>query len=175
MATDLILRSATVETPLGPFTLVTTDRGVIATTCADAEVLAADLSRRYRVIVRPGGPQASSAGAEISRYFAGTLRTFETPVDGRAATTPLTAEMWRAARTIPYGELCTYGDLAARAGAPGAARAAGAAMRRCPVELFVPCHRVVRAGPEFGSYGGNDERRLALLRLEGVAAAGPKR
>jgi methylated-DNA-[protein]-cysteine S-methyltransferase len=173
MASDLILRFATTETPLGPFTVVTTERGVLATTSSNGEVLVGDLSRRYRAIARRGGAVVSAASAEIRRYFAGALRTFETPIDPTMAPTPLTAAMWRTARSIPYGELCTYGDLAARAGAPGAARAAGAAMRRCPVELFVPCHRVVRSGPGFGGYGGDDGRRVALLRLEGVVAAGP--
>ncbi|MGH2679881.1 MAG: MGMT family protein, partial [Actinomycetota bacterium] len=54
-------------------------------------------------------------------------------------------------------------------------RAAGSALARCPIELFVPCHRVVRAGPSLGSYGGYDERRLFLLRLEGaLTGASPR-
>lgn len=169
MAADLILRYGTTDTPLGPLSVVGTDSGVVATTTAPCEALVADLERRYGVGARRGGRSIALALAEIGRYFDGVLRTFDTPVDLRAAPTTLTAAMWRAARVIPYGALCTYGDLAASAGAPGAARAAGAAMRRCPVELFVPCHRVVRSGPALGSYGGDDRRRLALLRLEGSA------
>ena len=69
---------------------------------------------------------------------------------------------------VPYGELATYGDIAAAAGRPGAARAAGSALRRSPIELFVPCHRVVPAGPGYGRYGGHEDRRATLLRLEGA-------
>jgi methylated-DNA-[protein]-cysteine S-methyltransferase len=55
------------------------------------------------------------------------------------------------------------------AGAPARGPpAAGSALARCPIELFVPCHRVVRAGPDLGSYGGHDERRRYLLELEGA-------
>jgi methylated-DNA-[protein]-cysteine S-methyltransferase len=69
---------------------------------------------------------------------------------------------------IPYGELRTYGDVASAAGHPGAARAAGSALAHCPIEIFVPCHRVVPAGPGLGSYGGADDRRTILLRIEGA-------
>jgi methylated-DNA-[protein]-cysteine S-methyltransferase len=73
-------------------------------------------------------------------------------------------------RTIPYGELWTYGDVAAAAGSARGGRAAGSALARCPIELFVPCHRVVRAGPSLGSYGRHDDRRRFLLALEGSLA-----
>ena len=55
--------------------------------------------------------------------------------------------------TIPFGELWTYGDVAGMAGSPRAARAAGSALAACPIELFVPCHRVVHAGGTIGGYG----------------------
>jgi methylated-DNA-[protein]-cysteine S-methyltransferase len=69
---------------------------------------------------------------------------------------------------IPYGQMWTYGDVAGMAGRPGAARAAGSALARSPIEVFVPCHRVVPAGAGFGRYGGQEDRRLTLLRLEGA-------
>ena len=75
-------------------------------------------------------------------------------------------------RTIPYGQMWTYGDVAAAAGVARGGRAAGSALARCPIELFVPCHRVVRAGPSLGSYGRHDERRRFLLRLEGALPDG---
>jgi methylated-DNA-[protein]-cysteine S-methyltransferase len=54
---------------------------------------------------------------------------------------------------VPYGETATYGEVAELVGRPGAARAVGTAMARCPVPLFVPCHRVVAANG-IGGYGG---------------------
>jgi O-6-methylguanine DNA methyltransferase len=164
-----MLRYGTTDTPLGPLSVIATDVGVIATTTGPVTSLVVELERRHAPGAREGGPPVERALQEVRRYFDGALRTFTTPVDLRTAPTPLVAAMWRAARAIPYGVLCTYGDLAANAGAAGAARAAGAAMRRCPVELFVPCHRVVRSGPSLGTYGGDDRRRLALLRIEGSA------
>lgn len=74
----------------------------------------------------------------------------------------------RVLRTIPRGEVVTYGELAALAGAPGAARAAGSFCARNQLSPFVPCHRVVAADGigSFGSLGVDYKRRL--LALEGV-------
>ena len=107
-----------------------------------------------------------AAARELERYFAGRLRVFRTPVDLSLARTPLARGILEVTRTIPYGELWTYGDVAAAAGRPGAARAAGSTLAHSPIEIFVPCHRVVPAGPGLGSYGGEEDRRATLLRLE---------
>ena len=74
----------------------------------------------------------------------------------------------RALRKIRRGEVVTYGELAALAGYPGAARAAGTFCGRCSLSPFVPTHRVV-AADGIGSYGelGVDYKRR-LLALEGV-------
>ena len=74
----------------------------------------------------------------------------------------------RALRAVPRGEVVTYGELAALAGAPGAARAAGTFCARNRLGLFVPCHRVVSAGGlgSYGSLGLAYKRRL--LELEGA-------
>jgi len=85
--------------------------------------------------------------------------------------TPFLSRCAAALRTIPRGEVVTYGELAALAGSPGAARAAGSFCARSHLSIFVPCHRVVSAaglGP-YGSYGTRYKRRL--LALEGYAHA----
>jgi methylated-DNA-[protein]-cysteine S-methyltransferase len=74
-----------------------------------------------------------------------------------------------AARGIPYGQVRTYGWVAARAGDRNAARAAGQAMSRNPVALLVPCHRVVGAGGKLTGFGGGLPMKRALLELEGLA------
>lgn len=72
-----------------------------------------------------------------------------------------------AVRRIPPGSIATYGDVAAAAGVPRAARAVGNIMRGCRAP-GVPCHRVVAAGGRIGGYGGNEELKKALLRAEGL-------
>jgi O-6-methylguanine DNA methyltransferase len=72
---------------------------------------------------------------------------------------------------VPPGRIVTYGDVAAAAGRPRAARAVGNIMRGCR-RHDVPCHRVVAAAGKLGGYGGNLELKRALLRAEGVRVSG---
>jgi len=167
MAADLTLRHLTVTTPVGPFSIVATPLGVVATTGGEVEELLDRVALGLDAAVRSTPDTALRAAArELDRYFAGRLRVFRTPVDLRLARTPLARSILEIVRGIPYGELWTYGDVAAAAGRPGAARAAGSTLAHCPIEVFVPCHRVVPAGPGLGSYGGAEDRRATLLRLE---------
>jgi methylated-DNA-[protein]-cysteine S-methyltransferase len=105
----------------------------------------------------------------ITAYLAGEdVDLNEVPVD-LDYETPFLRACAEALRSIPRGETVTYGELAALAGAPGAARAAGSFCARNRLGLFVPCHRVVGAGG-LGSYGSLGlEYKKRLLRLEGVA------
>lgn len=69
---------------------------------------------------------------------------------------------------VPRGKVTSYANLAARAGFPGAARAAGSALANNPFPLAVPCHRTVRSDGSLGGFGGGLEMKRALLELEGV-------
>jgi methylated-DNA-[protein]-cysteine S-methyltransferase len=107
----------------------------------------------------------------VQAYFAGESVPLDTvPVD-LDYETPFLARCADALRTIPPGEVVTYGELAALAGAPRAARAAGGFCARSHLSIFVPCHRVVAAGGlgSYGSYGVDYQRRL--LALEGYVHA----
>jgi methylated-DNA-[protein]-cysteine S-methyltransferase len=106
----------------------------------------------------------------LQAYFEGEQVPLEdVPVDLDYETSFLT-RCAAALRTVPRGEVVTYGELAALAGAPRAARAAGSFCARSHLSIFVPCHRVVSAGGlgSYGSYGTGYKRRL--LALEGYAA-----
>jgi O-6-methylguanine DNA methyltransferase len=74
-------------------------------------------------------------------------------------------------RRIPPGRVATYGDVAAMAGRPRAARAVGNIMRACK-RPDVPCHRVVAAGGRLGGYGGREAFKRALLVAEGLVVSG---
>jgi methylated-DNA-[protein]-cysteine S-methyltransferase len=168
MASDLTLRYASFRTPLGTLCVVRSNEGVLATTTGAPDALLDELGTVLGVTAQHDVSALAGAGRELRAYFAGRLRRFRTPVDLRLVSTPFARAVLEVTGTIPYGELWTYGDVAAHAGRPGAARAAGSALRRCPIELFVPCHRVVPAGPGLGRYGGEEDRRATLLRLEGA-------
>jgi len=76
-------------------------------------------------------------------------------------------------RRIPPGRVATYGDVAAMAGKPRAARAVGNIMRECR-RPDVPCHRVIAAGGRLGGYGGSEALKRSLLAAEGVAVSGSR-
>jgi methylated-DNA-[protein]-cysteine S-methyltransferase len=74
--------------------------------------------------------------------------------------------VWDELLKIPYGATASYGEIAARLGAPGAARAVGLANGRNPIAVIVPCHRVIGADGSLTGYGGGLERKRLLLDLE---------
>lgn len=76
-------------------------------------------------------------------------------------------------RRIPVGRVATYGDVAALAGRPRAARAVGNIMKNCH-RRDVPCHRVIAAGGRLGGYGGSENLKRALLAAEGVPVSGAR-
>jgi methylated-DNA-[protein]-cysteine S-methyltransferase len=105
----------------------------------------------------------------LRAYFGGAPETFADVDVDLEYETPFLERCAHALRAIPRGEVVTYGELAALAGSPGAARAAGSFCARNRLGLFVPCHRVVSAGG-LGSYGSHGlEYKRRLLELEGVA------
>jgi O-6-methylguanine DNA methyltransferase len=76
-------------------------------------------------------------------------------------------------RRIPPGRVATYGDVAALAGRPRAARAVGNIMRECG-RPDVPCHRVIAAGGRLGGYGGRETMKRSLLTAEGILVSGAR-
>jgi methylated-DNA-[protein]-cysteine S-methyltransferase len=104
----------------------------------------------------------------LRAYFEWRLDSFDDVDLDLEYDTPFLERCAHELRAVPRGEVVTYGELAALAGAPGAARAAGSFCARNRLGLFVPCHRVVSASGlgSYGSYGLDYKRRL--LELEGV-------
>jgi methylated-DNA-[protein]-cysteine S-methyltransferase len=105
---------------------------------------------------------------QLREYFAGERHAFELALV--MAGTPFELRVWSALTEIPYGETCSYGQLARTLGQPTAARAVGLANGRNPISVVVPCHRVIGANGTLTGYGGGLERKRILLELEGAQA-----
>lgn len=101
---------------------------------------------------------------QLLEYLSGLRLRFEVALAPQG--TSFQQRVWSEIARIPYGEVITYAELARRAGAPGCARAAGAATGRNPLSIVVPCHRVVGSGGALTGYAGGLERKSALLALE---------
>jgi len=104
----------------------------------------------------------------LSEYLEGDATTLDLPVDLRLTAAPFRRLVLEKLREVPRGETVSYGELAARAGNPKAARAVGSACARNPIPIVVPCHRVLPGTGRLGNYGGGPARKRALLELEGV-------
>lgn len=166
-----VLRLVSVPTALGMFTVACSEAGVVATDFADADTEARlfgdRLEELYGVPVRRSGAGLAGVRREVRDYFRGRARIFASPVDLRWGPTGFARRVLETTATIPFGALWTYGDVAGMAGSPRGGRAAGNALGHCPIELFIPCHRVVHAGGGIGGYGRHDERKRWLIAFEG--------
>lgn len=156
---------APLETPIGRLWVAASSRGLVSVSRGDAPDPDADAP--HALDPDPLAPIL----AELRAYFAGGRPAFSVPLDLRGAG-PFDAAIWTAAREIPYGETVSYGELAAMAGYPRAARAAGNAMARCPFSPVVPCHRVIHADGSIGGWGADTWVKRWLLDLERGGSSG---
>ena len=114
--------------------------------------------------------RTDEARRELEGYFAGTVRRFDLPVDW-SLVHGFAVGVLKATARVPFGHVATYGEMAASAGSPRAARAAGNALHINPIPIVVPCHRIVPASGGLGGYGGGEDRKRFLLDLEGALPA----
>ncbi|MGH9247209.1 MAG: methylated-DNA--[protein]-cysteine S-methyltransferase, partial [Acidimicrobiales bacterium] len=106
---------------------------------------------------------------QLVAYLAGELAEVDVAVDWArvgALVGPFGLGVLEACARIPAGQVRTYAQVAAAAGAPRAARAVGNALAANPVPIVVPCHRVVLAGGGLGGYAGGPDTKASLLALE---------
>jgi methylated-DNA-[protein]-cysteine S-methyltransferase len=101
------------------------------------------------------------------------VSAFSSELPVRVSSSDFTRRVLTVVRRIPAGRVATYGDIAAIAGRPRAARAVGNIMKTCGLR-DVPCHRVIAAGGALGGYGGNLELKRSLLRAEGILVSGSR-
>jgi methylated-DNA-[protein]-cysteine S-methyltransferase len=106
---------------------------------------------------------------QLADYFESKLQCFDLPLAPRG--TDFQQRVWREIAKVRFGETITYSQLAALAGAPGSARAAGAATGRNPLSILVPCHRIVASDGSLTGYAGGLARKEKLLALEGALEA----
>jgi methylated-DNA-[protein]-cysteine S-methyltransferase len=153
--------------PIGAVLLASDGRGLV---CIDYGVetgrFAAFLTRRF-------GPEYSLEPAEDPQGCASALRAY---LGGRldalddlptnAGGSPFQRRVWAILRAIPPGTTRSYGSIATELGQPGASRAVGLANGSNPINLVVPCHRVIGSGGALTGYGGGIDRKRWLLAHE---------
>ena len=150
-----------VDSPVGPLLLTAAPTGELTSLSGPRGGRPAAHGGR-----RPPRPSRAAA-PQLTAYFAGDLREFRLAVS--ATGTPFREKVWAALDDVPYGATVSYGEIAARIGAPRAAvRAVGGAIGANPLLIVRPCHRVIGADGSLTGYAGGLERKVRLLTHEGV-------
>ena len=165
------------DTPLGRCGIAWNARGITAIQLPEAS----DAATRAKLLDKLGEAEPASPPAAVQRAIDGINELLRGNASDLASVPldmtdvpPFHRRVYETVRTIPPGASLSYGEVAAKAEAPGAARAVGQAMRRNPFSILVPCHRVFAAGGKIGGYSahGGLATKLRLLSLEAAAAEG---
>ena len=155
-----------VESPIGTIMLVTDGAELVALDFTDYHArMTRFLAQRYGAYTLAQTSDAHGYGEQVRRYLAGELAALDA-IPVQTAGTPFQQQVWHGLRSIPAGEVRSYGALAAALGRPTAARAVGMANSRNPVAIVLPCHRVVGANAALTGYAGGLERKAWLLDHE---------
>ena len=113
-------------------------------------------------VIRGNYPQLAEG---LQAYFQGKKDKFSLELVLDWAT-PFQRKVYEAAMRIPYGDVCSYGEIAVSIGNKGASRAVGGALGRNRIPLFIPCHRVVCGDGSLGGFSGGKGLKQKLLQLE---------
>ncbi len=156
---------------LGRFLVAKTTRGIcmIAIGRADRELEQRLKAQFPTATVKRDDRGMSSIRRTIERRIAGKELEKKLPLDLRG--TPFQVEVWREMLRIPAGHTRSYAEVARNIGRPKAFRAVAQACGANPVPVIVPCHRVVASGGKLGGYTGGIDRKILLLKNEGLTSA----
>jgi methylated-DNA-[protein]-cysteine S-methyltransferase len=149
---------AQVETPIGAFRAVVIDGAVRTAAFVEGNFIESRGVRR----------DSSGVHLALAAYFAGEVDALDA-IAVSPQGTEFKQSVWKCLREVPAGTTVSYGELAARVCAPGAARAVGTANATNPICLIIPCHRVIRTGGALGGYGFGLDRKRWLLAHEAPA------
>jgi len=160
-------------TPLGDLRLAASDVGLVAVEWAESQPKLLDyLLHRLKSRLEENQKRIHPYAKELGEYLKGKRREFTFSIDW-SSLQPFQLKALKAVYKIPYGEIRTYGDIAAQIRHPLAYRAVGRANATNPMPIVIPCHRLIGRDGKLHGYGGGDglPTKEWLLRLEGAVMA----
>jgi methylated-DNA-[protein]-cysteine S-methyltransferase len=131
--------------------------------------LIAKIKKRYPEINITERKMPGVIAKQLAKYYAGEKISFDLSCLNLEKLSGFSAKVLKQTAKIPRGKVTTYSCLAAQAGSPLAARAAGTALANNPFPLVIPCHRVVRSDGSLGGFGGGLKMKEELLVRESVS------
>jgi methylated-DNA-[protein]-cysteine S-methyltransferase len=159
--------------PVGPLLIARSDEGVslVEYLRGGADLAHSRLARVAGVEALEDGSDLESLYRDLLDYLEGRRTRFEWPLDLRLASGDFHRSVLAATARVPYGAVISYAGIAAEIGKPAAVRAVAQALRRNPLPIVVPCHRVVGSSGALVGYAGNKVGlKQQLLAVEGVRA-----
>ncbi len=158
------------DSPLGKLWAAVSENGLwVVEFGVSRERFLRAVKRRGPVEVIEDADKVSAALNELQEYLAEERREFTLPIDW-AGMTEFDKRARQAVLAVPYGQTASYGEIAARIGETGKARAVGHANATNPIPLVIPCHRIIGADGSMVGYGGGNgiETKRWLLKMEGA-------
>jgi O-6-methylguanine DNA methyltransferase len=150
------LYSSIYDSPIGPLTLVASERGLVAL----------EFGKKEREDCVDDPKRLAPYHKQLNEYFAGKRQEFTVALDIRG--TDFQKRCWQELLKIPYGQTRSYRQIAEAVGNRNALRAVGLANGQNPIAIIVPCHRVIASDGTLCGYGGGLQVKEELLRLEGA-------
>jgi len=159
-----------IETPLGRMISIADGQALYLLEFVDRKNMAGQFKRLMRYYKRPIIVGVSDISkqirGELKAYFRGDLKEFLTPL--ALTGTAFQSSVWQALIDIPYGQTCSYAELARVIGSEKAVRAVASSNARNALAIIIPCHRVIGKDGSMTGYAGGTDRKVQLLTLEGA-------
>ncbi len=163
-----MIHYTTLDTPIGTLALVQSPQGLRRILFKE------DIPRLDNLVHReyPSDPlieepdSLREAVQQLQEYFLGKRTHFTLQLDLEVP--PFYRKVLLEVARIPYGKVASYKEIALWTGNPGAVRAVGSANAHNPLPIVIPCHRVLTHNRSLGGYGGGQDRKHYLLKLEGA-------
>jgi AraC family transcriptional regulator of adaptative response/methylated-DNA-[protein]-cysteine methyltransferase len=163
-----LYKNESIETPLGKMIAIADTKNLYLLEFTDARGVDREIKKLLhslaaKLVTGDCSPLAALK-LEIEAYFAGTLRSFKTPLQLLGSS--FQQQVWHELLRIPFGTTRSYMEQASAIGKPTAFRAVANANGANQLAIIVPCHRIINSNGKLGGYGGGLERKKWLLAHE---------
>jgi AraC family transcriptional regulator, regulatory protein of adaptative response / methylated-DNA-[protein]-cysteine methyltransferase len=163
-----ILKASWLDTCLGPMIAIADQQALYLLEFVDRRGFECEIERFSTKtkfpIVAGRTPIIDLIEKELHLYFSGDLQQFKTPLVFFGS--PFQKLVWQELQKIPYGQTCSYAQLAQAIGKPSAFRAVAQANGANQLPIIIPCHRVINTNGELGGYAGGLNRKIWLINRE---------
>ena len=161
-----MIESARFQSPIGSLSILAAKEGVVKISFENEsmEMMEKWCKNHLGMGIVDVTDFTTEAKSQILNYLSGKRKSLNFPVVH--LNTPFRKRVLEVERNIPYGQTCSYGEVAQMVASPRAFRAVGSANANNPLPLYYPCHRIINSNGTLGGFGWGDDVKQYLLDLE---------